>query len=460
MSDNVKIVSPIDGSVYAERALARDAEIESAVTGTRAALPAWRSVSVSERARYMLAFLDALLAMNDEIAVELAWQMGRPVRYGGEKGSVEDRVRGMVALAEEALKPYYPPEKPGFRRHIAREPLGVVLVVAPWNYPYLTSVNTIVPGLLAGNAVILKHAAQTLLVGERIAEAFKRAGLPKGLFANLVMSHEQTEKLIGSGRIDHVAFTGSVGGGRAIERGVAGTFASTGLELGGKDPAYVRADAKLDHAIENLVDGSFFNSGQSCCGVERIYVDASVFDDFIDGFADLTRKYVVGNPLDQTTTLGPMVRGSAADTVRAQIEEARRKGAKALINMKVEGDSPGSPYLAPEVLIRVNHQMDVMREESFGPVVGIMQVRDDDEAVALMNDSPYGLTASIWTRDIECAAELGSRIETGTIYMNRCDYLDPQLAWTGVKDTGRGVSLSKYGFDTLTQPKSFHLREV
>lgn len=460
MSDNVKIISPIDGSVYAERAFARDAEIEAAVTRARAALPAWRAVPVSERARYMLTFLDALLAMNDEIAIELAWQMGRPVRYGGEKGSVEDRVRGMVALAEGALKPYYPPEKSGFRRCIAREPLGVVLVIAPWNYPYLTSINTIVPGLIAGNAIILKHAGQTLLVGERIAEAFKRAGLPKGLFSNLVLSHEQSEKLIGSGRIDHVTFTGSVGGGRAIERAVAGTFASTGLELGGKDPAYVRADAKLDHAIENLVDGSFFNSGQSCCGIERIYVDASVFDDFVEGFTALTRQYVVGNPLDQATTLGPMVRGSAADTVRAQIEEARRKGAKALINMKVEGDSPGSPYLAPEVLVNVNHQMEVMREESFGPVVGIMKVRDDEEAITLMNDSPYGLTASIWTRDIERAAELGSRIETGTIYMNRCDYLDPQLAWTGVKDTGRGVSLSKYGFDTLTQPKSFHLREV
>jgi acyl-CoA reductase-like NAD-dependent aldehyde dehydrogenase len=460
MLDKVKIISPIDGLVYAERPVARDAEIAAAVSAARAALPEWRTVPVAERVRYMLAFLDALIAMNDDIAVELAWQMGRPVRYGGEKGSVEDRVRGMVALAEESLKPYSPPEKPGFRRYIAREPLGLVLVVAPWNYPYLTSINTIVPGLLAGNAVLLKHAAQTLLVGERIAEAFKRVGLPKGLFANLVMSHQQTEKLIGSGRIDHVAFTGSVGGGRAIERGVAGTFASTGLELGGKDPAYVRADAKLDHAIENLVDGSFFNSGQSCCGVERIYVDARVFDDFVEGFAALTRQYVVGNPLDQATTLGPMVRGSAADTVRAQIEEARRKGAKALIDMKVEGDRPGSPYLAPEVLIGVNHQMEVMREESFGPVVGIMQVRDDDEAVALMNDSPYGLTASIWTRDMDRAAELGSRIETGTVYMNRCDYLDPQLAWTGVKDTGRGVSLSKYGFEALTQPKSFHLREV
>jgi acyl-CoA reductase-like NAD-dependent aldehyde dehydrogenase len=460
MLDKVKIISPIDGLVYAERPVARDAEIAAAVSAARAALPEWRTVPVAERARYMLAFLDALIVMNDDIAVELAWQMGRPVRYGGEKGSVEDRIRGMVALAEEALKPYYPPERPGFRRYIAREPLGLVLVVAPWNYPYLTSINTIVPGLLAGNAVLLKHAAQTLLVGERIAEAFKRVGLPKGLFANLVMSHQQTEKLIGSGRIDHVAFTGSVGGGRAIERGVAGTFASTGLELGGKDPAYVRADAKLDHAIENLVDGSFFNSGQSCCGVERIYVDAPVFDDFVEGFAALTRQYVVGNPLDQATTLGPMVRGSAADTVRAQIEEARRKGAKALIDMKVEGDRPGSPYLAPEVLIGVNHQMEVMREESFGPVVGIMQVRDDDEAVTLINDSPYGLTASIWTRDMDRAAELGSRIETGTVYMNRCDYLDPQLAWTGVKDTGRGVSLSKYGFEALTQPKSFHLREV
>jgi len=275
-----------------------------------------------------------------------------------------------------------------------------------------------------------------------------------------VLTHAQSEKLIGSGRVDHVAFTGSVGGGRAIERAVAGTFASTGLELGGKDPAYVRADAKLDHAIENLVDGSFFNSGQSCCGIERIYVDAKVFDDFVDGFATLTKQYVVGNPLDQATMLGPLVRGAAADAVRAQIDEAKRKGAKALINMQVEGDRPGSPYLAPEVLVNVNHQMEVMREESFGPVVGIMKVRDDEEAITLMNDSPYGLTASIWTRDMDRAAELGGRVETGTVFMNRCDYLDPQLAWTGVKDTGRGVSLSKYGFDSLTQPKSFHLREV
>ena len=456
----VKIITPVDGSVYAERPIASDAEVKAALTASRAALPEWKAVSVPERARYMLAFLDALLAMNDEMTVELAWQMGRPVRYGGEKGGVEERIRAMAAMAEETLRPYIPEEKAGFRRYIAREPLGIVMVIAPWNYPYLTAINTIVPGLLAGNAVILKHAAQTLLVGERIAEAFRRAGLPKGLFHNLVLSHEQTEKLIDSGQIDHINFTGSVSVGRAIERAASGTFASLGLELGGKDPAYVRADAKLHHAIENLVDGAFYNSGQCCCGVERIYVDGSVYDEFVEGFADLTRKYVVGNPLDAATTLGPMAGASFADTVRGQIAEATRKGATPLINMKVPNDRAGSPYLAPEVLTDVNHQMEVMREESFGPVVGIMKVRDDDEAVTLMNDSPYGLTASIWTQDMDRAAQIGARIETGTIYMNRCDYLDPHLVWTGVKDTGRGAALSKYGFDALTQPKSFHLRDV
>jgi acyl-CoA reductase-like NAD-dependent aldehyde dehydrogenase len=460
MTETIKIISPIDGSVYAERPVVSDAELDAAVSAARAAQAEWRRVSIAERGRIILAFLEALIAMNDEIVTELAWQMGRPTRYGGEKGGVEERTRAMVALAEEALAPYVPPEKDGFRRYIAREPLGIVLVIAPWNYPYLTAVNSIVPGLLAGNAVLLKHASQTLLVGERFAAAFEKAGLPAGLFRNLVLSHAQTERLIGSGRIDHINFTGSVEGGRSIERAAAGTFASLGLELGGKDPAYVMADARLDHAIENLVDGAFYNSGQCCCGIERIYVDAAVYDDFVAGAAALTKKYVVGSPLDAATTLGPMARGKFADLVREQVAEARRKGATPLVNMQVENDRAGSPYIAPEVLVNVNHQMAVMREESFGPVVGIMKVRDAEEAVTLMNDSPYGLTASIWTTDMDRAGELGARIETGTVYMNRCDYLDPQLVWTGVKQTGRGVSLSKFGFEALTQPKSFHLRAL
>jgi acyl-CoA reductase-like NAD-dependent aldehyde dehydrogenase len=460
MADTVKIISPIDGSLYAERPFIAAAALDAAVSRARAAQAEWAQVPVKKRVAKVLAMLEALLAMNDQIVPELAWQMGRPVRFGGEKGGLEERARYMASIAEESLAPLVPKEKQGFRRYVKREPLGVVLVIAPWNYPFLTAGNTIFPALMAGDAVLLKHAAQTLLVGERFQEAADKAGLPRGLFQNLVLSHEQTERLIGSGRIDHINFTGSVGGGQAIERAAAGTFASLGLELGGKDPAYVLPDAKLDHAIENLVDGSFYNSGQCCCGIERIYVHEDVYEPFLDGFVELTRKYVVGNPLDAATTLGPMARASFADHVRGHTAEALRKGAVKHIDMKVEGDREGSPYLAPEVLTNVNHQMAVMREESFGPVVGIMKVRDDDEAIALMNDSPYGLTASVWTTDIDRATEIGDRVATGTVFMNRCDYVDPGLVWTGVKDTGRGAALSKFGYDALTRPKSYHLRDV
>jgi acyl-CoA reductase-like NAD-dependent aldehyde dehydrogenase len=286
------------------------------------------------------------------------------------------------------------------------------------------------------------------------------AGLPDGLFQNLALSHGDTEKLIASGAVDHVNFTGSVEGGRRIERAAAGTFATLGLELGGKDPAYVRPDAVLEQAVEGLVDGSFFNSGQSCCGVERIYVHADIHDRFVAGFVEAARGWTLGNPLEPETVVGPMATGRFADHVRGQTLEALRKGAKAHLNTRHDLDEESSPYLAPEVLTNVNHQMAVMREESFGPVVGIMKVADDEEALTLMNDSPYGLTASIWTADLDAAASLGSRIETGTVFANRCDYLDPALVWTGVKDTGKGGALSEIGYANLTQPKSYHLKEV
>ncbi|MER8712835.1 aldehyde dehydrogenase family protein [Mesorhizobium sp. M0189] len=461
MTETVKIKSPIDGSIYAERPLATDQAIGAAVERAKAAQEKWAQTPVVERGKYMLAMLEALVAMSDEIVPEIAWQMGRPVRYGGEFGGVKERVSYMVEIAEAALKPVMASNpKHGFRRYVKKVPLGVVMVIAPWNYPYLTAVNTIVPALMAGSAVILKHAAQTLLVGERFQQAFDRAGLPKGLFQNLVLNHAQTERLLGSGKIDHVNFTGSVAGGRAIEKAAAGTFMTLGLELGGKDPAYVLPDAKMDHAVANLVDGAFFNSGQCCCGIERVYVHEKVYDEFVEGFIAETRNYVVGNPLDQATTMGPMAQARFADLIREQKAEALRKGAKAHIDMKVANDRQGSPYLAPEVLTQVDHQMSVMREESFGPIVGIMKVRHDEEAIALMNDSPYGLTASIWTRDTDHAAAIGDRVETGTVFMNRCDYLDPALVWTGVKDTGKGAALSAIGYDNLTRPKSYHLREV
>ena len=459
MTETVKLTSPVDGSIYVERPVASAAEIDAVVARARAAQAEWAATSIDERAKYLLAFLEALVAMNDEIVPEIAWQMGRPVRYGGEKGGVEERTRYMVALAEKALAPYIPEDRPGFRRYLKRAPLGVVMTIAPWNYPYLTTVNSVVPALMAGNAVILKHAAQTLLVGERFQAAFDKAGLPKGVFQNIVLGHAQTEKLLGSGLIDHCNFTGSVAGGRAIEKAAAGTFMTLGLELGGKDPAYVLPDAKLDYAIANLVDGAFYNTGQCCCGIERVYVHEKVYDEFVEGFIAETKNYVIGNPLEQATTMGPMAQARFADFIREQKAEALRKGAVAHIGMKVENDVSGSPYLAPEVLTNVNHQMSVMREESFGPIVGIMKVRDDEEALQLMNDSPYGLTASLWTTDTDHAAALGDRIETGTVFMNRCDYVDPGLVWTGIKDTGKGGAMGLVGYDNLTRPKSYHLRE-
>jgi acyl-CoA reductase-like NAD-dependent aldehyde dehydrogenase len=460
MTETVRIVSPVDGRVYAERPVASGAEISAAVARAKSARRAWGEVTVRERAKFLSHFVDAILGKNDEIVPELAWQMGRPVRYKNEMRGLEERSRHMIAIAEETLAPSPRPDKPGFKRWIAREPMGTVMVIAPWNYPFLTACNSIVPALMAGNAVILKHASQTLLVGERFAEAMKSAGLPDGLFQNLVLSHADTEKVIASGEIDHINFTGSVEGGRRIERAAAGTFATLGLELGGKDPAYVRPDAKLDYAIENLVDGSFFNSGQSCCGVERIYVHADVYDQFVDGFVANAKGWTLGNPLDADTVVGPMAQPKFADLVRGQTLEALRKGAKAHLNWKHDLDEESSPYLAPEVLTNVNHQMAVMREESFGPVVGIMKVADDDEAVTLMNDSPYGLTASIWSDDLDAVARLGARVETGTVYANRCDYLDPALVWTGVKETGKGGALSEIGYHNLTQPKSYHLKIV
>jgi acyl-CoA reductase-like NAD-dependent aldehyde dehydrogenase len=461
MSDIV-CISPVDGRELVRKRPAQAAEIEAALAAARRAQAEWKHVSIAERAGLCAAAVDAMLAMRDEIGPELSWQMGRPVKFAaGELRGFEERARYMIAIAESALAPIEPEPKPGFKRYVRREPLGVVLTIAPWNYPYLTAVNSVIPALMAGNAVILKHAAQTLLVGDRFQAAMDRAGLPKDLFRTLTLSHDDTLKLIGSGQVDQVCFTGSVAAGRAIEGSAAGTFAGIGLELGGKDPAYVRPDVDLTHAVENLVDGSYFNSGQCCCGIERIYVHADVYDKFVEGFAELTRQYVLGDPLDPATTLGPMAQKRLAATVRSHIAEATGKGARALIDTKAfQRDAEGSVYVAPQLLVNVDHTMKVMMEETFGPVVGIMKVKGDDEALRLMNDSPYGLTASIWTRDLAAAERIGAQVETGTVYMNRCDYLDPGLAWTGVKETGRGATLSRIGYETLTRPKSFHLREV
>jgi acyl-CoA reductase-like NAD-dependent aldehyde dehydrogenase len=460
MTDTLKCISPVDGSVYVERALATGAEISAALARARAAQGGWAATPVAERAAVLGRAVDAFVAKTDEIATELTWQMGRPVGQApGEVRGFEERARYMIGAAAGALADVEAAPRDGFRRFIRRQPVGIVAVVAPWNYPYLTSVNTVIPALMAGNAVILKHSSQTPLCAERYAEAFATAGLPDGVFQFLHMSHDGTESLVRDARIGFVAFTGSVSGGHAVQNALAGRFIGAGLELGGKDPAWVRADADLDFAVENLVDGAFFNSGQSCCGIERIYVHTDLYDRFVEGFVALTRKYKLGNPLEADSSLGPMVRAPAADFVRGQIADAVRAGARSLVDpAEFPADKPGTPYMAPQVLVDVDHSMRLMTEESFGPVIGIMKVASDEDAIALMNDSAFGLTACVWTADADAALAIGGRVETGTWFMNRCDYLDPELAWTGVKNSGHGCTLSVVGYEQLTRPKSYHLR--
>lgn len=460
MSQEITCISPVNGKVFARRTNADASEIASTLDKANKASKSWHGMPIEERAALCSALVDAFIAEPEQHAEELAWQMGRPVRYGaGEVRGFEERARRMIDLAAEALVDIELPPKDGFKRFIRRDPVGVVLTVAPWNYPYLTSVNSVIPALMAGNAVILKHSHQTPLCAERFVEAGQAAGLPEGVFQFLHLTRDDTAKLIQAPEIGGVAFTGSVAGGIDVERAACGRFIPVGLELGGKDPAYVRADANLPFVVENVVDGAFFNSGQSCCGVERVYVHADVYDEFVAGFVTLVNQYKLGDPLDPETTLGPMVRTSAADFVRGQIAESVAAGARALIDPAgFPKNADGTPYLAPQVLVDVDHSMRVMTEESFGPVVGIMKVASDDEAIALMNDSEFGLTASVWSEDTDEAQQLGDRIETGTVFLNRCDYLDPDLAWTGVKNSGRGCSLSVLGYDQLTQPKSFHLR--
>lgn len=460
MTDSFSTVSPVDGQVIVERPLASDASLSAVIERSQAAQVEWSRTTVAERARYMTAFVDAVLSEREVIAEEITRQMGRPIaQTPGELRGFEERARHMIAIAAESLAPIEPEKKEGFSRYIERLPVGVVLTLAPWNYPLLTAVNSIVPALLAGNSVILKHSAQTPLCAERFLQAFERAGVPEGVFQIVHCSHSQVAQLIGSPGIDFVAFTGSVDGGRAVQQAAARRFIATGLELGGKDPAYVRPDAALESSVENLVDGAFFNSGQSCCGIERIYVHQDVYDAFVEAFVQTVRGYKLGNPMDAATTLGPVVKTAAADFVQAQVNEAVAAGATALVQPSLfEAHQTGTPYLAPQVLVSVDHSMRVMTEESFGPVVGIMRVEGDAEAVRLMNDSVYGLTASVWTADLDAARSLGRQVQTGTWFMNRCDYLDPALAWTGVKNSGRGCTLSRVGFEALTRPKSYHLR--
>ena len=430
MTNTLKCISPIDGSVYLERPVLSLDAARDVCARAKTAQSAWAARPLAERVQLVRDAIVEVGKTTDRMAQELAHQMGRPVRYGGEFNGFAERGNYMADIAEKALAPTIVEDSDKATRKITREARGVVLVVAPWNYPYMTAINTVAPALIAGNTVVLKHATQTLQVGERLAEAFHAAGIPDDVFQNVFLDHDTPSALIAERQFGFVNFTGSVGGGKAMEVAAAGTFTPVATELGGKDPGYVRADADVDAAVDGLMDGAMFNAGQCCCGIERIYVHEDVYDAFISINAE----------------------------VRAQIAEAVAAGATALIDT-FEADDGGA-YLTPQILTNVTHDMRVMRDESFGPVVGIMPVKDDAEAIALMNDCQFGLTAAIFTKDADAADAIGAQLETGTVFMNRCDYLDPALCWTGCKDTGQGAGLSELGYQALTRPKSYHLKKA
>ena len=462
MSKLLKTVSPIDNSVYLERPQATQGEIQRVLENAARGQLLWQKTPLGKRAEYCRAALERFKDSQTQLAEEITWQMGRPIQYsGGEIDGFIERAAYMIEIAESKLGNIRPPGANGVEKYIERAPVGVVFVIAPWNYPYLTAVNAVVPALMAGNSVILKHSDQTLLCAERFVSHFIAAGMPAAVFQYLHLSHGQVAAIIQSGAVQHVAFTGSVAGGAAIETAAAGRFISRGLELGGKDAAYIRPDADLEHALESTVDGAFFNSGQSCCGLERLYVHQAIYADFLDAYIEKVKTYKLGRPDEQATTLGPMVRVAAADKVRQVIAEAEAEGARPHIAPDLFSmDKPGTAYLAPQVVTGIKHDMRLMQEETFGPVVGIMPVADDAEALRLINDSRYGLTASIFSKDISAARPIAAAIEAGTVFINRCDYLDPALAWNGIKDSGNGCSLSEIGYEYLTRPKSYYFKTV
>ena len=449
------VQNPYSGEALCEVPLDHGAALDARLAQAHEAQETWRGVPIEERILRVGAALEYFREHAGEVARDITLQMGKPIAQArGELGGMLDRAEYTLSIAKEVLAPDVLPNKDGLRFRIEHDPLGVVFNLAAWNYPLLIPINVIVPALLAGNTVLLKHSRTTPLCGVHFERAF--AGTePAGLVTSVQTTHEETARMIGDPRVAHVAFTGSVEGGRAVQRAASERFIDVGLELGGKDPAYVAADAELGFAVENLVDGACYNAGQSCCAVERVYVHENLYEEFLERAATAMSAYRTGDPLEEGTTLGPMVRASSVSFLEEQVAEALQRGARLVCG----GTRIDDRFFPATLLADCPQDADVMQEESFGPILPARAVAGDDEALALMNDSRFGLTASIWTADASRAERFVRELAAGTVFQNRCDYLDPCLPWTGVGDSGKGSTLSPYGFHHLTRRKAVHLRQ-
>ena len=449
--------SPYDGSVIAEIKLDDASDVERKLAAASDAFLRWRDVPVGERRRILEEGVSRFVGESERTAEEISRQMGKPILQARQEvQTFLDRARWALGAAEEALAPELIPEEGGLHRRIEHAPLGVVLDVAAWNYPLLVTVNVVLPALLAGNVVALKHSHLTPLTGDAFARAFGELEIPD-LLVHLVVRGDVAGRLLDDPRIAHVGFTGSVETGRSVYRRAAERLIDVGLELGGKDPAYVAEDADLDTAVAGVVDGACYNAGQSCCAVERVYVHRSVYADFVERARSILEAYELGDPLSERTTMGPMATPDALETLETQVEDARSRGATVVCGGARVANRPGQ-FFPPTLVVDVPNDALLMQEESFGPVVPVLAVEDDEEGLARMQDTRFGLTASLWTQSRERAERLAPRIEAGTIFQNRCDFVDPALPWTGVGESGVGSTLSRHGFLGLTRRRSIHFR--
>ncbi|HRI89679.1 MAG TPA: aldehyde dehydrogenase family protein, partial [Candidatus Hydrogenedentes bacterium] len=431
----LRVINPFTEQVELSVPMIPLAEVDAVVDRARDAFLLWRSVSIDERIALCKRFVVAFREMGDEIALNTSRQMGKPVKQAlGEVNRLCERAEYMIGIARDTLADEPVPEIAGFRRYVRHEPLGVVFDIAAWNYPLLIAVNVVVPAVLAGNAVILKHSSRTPLCGQAFEDAFKKAGAPDNLVQHVVCEHSVAEAFVKHAGVDYVSFTGSTRGGHDMVRAASGRFINVGLELGGKDPAYVCADADFKSAVENCVDGAFYNAGQSCCAIERIYVEKSIYKDFVEAYVEETKKYIVpGDPKDPATSMGPMAMRPVAAFLARQVDDAIRAGGELVVSGRDFSMPEHGWFASPAVVADAPQTCTLMQEESFGPVIGIAPVDSDQQAIRYMNDSAYGLTASIWTKDIDRAVRVGEQVETGTFFLNRCDYCDPGLPWTGLK---------------------------